>query len=232
MIGKSVLLPMPINENYGTPTHYNSPPPDSKTATYHELTKSQMIKQWQDTNGLTILSQYGFTYPMIAEAYKNFEHDPQTLIHNVMEHQNKKNAFLKINENLKKMEDAKIEKARDFDLFLQLFQNDYAHQMETMNYILNKGLLLEHHIPFLPKFFEHYRHKLNSHDHSFKHISAQNVLTMQQPSAGNAGQNQEPDWWHHLNPMSHFDAIHKAIKGKTQANWNTVNAQGLYIASH
>lgn len=202
-------------------------------ATHHELTKAEKIKHWKEESGLNFLSQYGFTSPMIEKAYEQFQHDPQTLIHNIVEHGNNKESFLKMNERLLGMENAKTEHEHAFAFFMKRFNNDYPHQIDARNNILRRGLEIEEHIPYMPKFFERYKHKLHSHNEGGNHGSANYQSRKPTLLPKQSAENEELHWLQQFNPLHHLENIQKAFQPKTtNANWNTVNAQGLYIASH
>jgi hypothetical protein len=196
------------------------------------ITKDHMIEHWLTTHNLLFLPNYGFTGKLIEQAYEQFQHKPQILSENVVHHRRNKEFFLQIEQNIKDLQHKKIARENDYKKFVEHFNHEISDLMRKRNVVLREGLLIEHHVSCIPKFFEHIQHELKSHHEIVNHGSA-NVMSGKPQLSSEKLAKEEPEWWHQFNPLHHFENIHKAFQPKTtNANWNTVNAQGLYIASH
>jgi len=175
------------------------------------------------------LERFRLNHHQQQYAYQHYSHQPDVVEHILSEHENLKNLYHQWEQSLKEANERLIRSKHEYEQHVALLEKHRSDALKTLNRIHAKGLHYENENKFIPSYFSHIRNDESGKHSTVLHIKHEESTKPRNEIEKQHGNLGEIEWWHPTNIMNHVSSW---LPKHQQANWNGMNARGLYIASH
>jgi len=164
-------------------------------------------------------------------AFSHYEHSPTTVQYYLSEHEKLWDNYRQMDTEIKTLEEQYNKHQFDFAHYVAWYQKKLLEATNEKRRTYEKGMQYEKEHKYIPKIFDHHWSK-----HSVKFDQHDDKNTTRIESDGSVNGNViKHEWWH----PSHLIGFSSKILGfpsqhttNLKANFNNMDAVGLYIASH